>query len=181
MEDTWARLNQNMTVGQSQTVIIATTIAEGDNTADAKNVTTGTTFLCLDPDRQTNGTATSTGSTNTIVDTSRTEADDTWKGVTLEVRDDTTDERYRTKCTASTASTTTLEVQGLPFATAVGDTYVFDGYPLLTETAAGMSTNQGTITLTGSDATMYSGRRLLVYHADYGTDAEDQTFEFEVE
>ena len=65
-------------------------------------------------------------------------------------------------------------------AVAEDDAYRIDGYPLLPQEAATMSGNEGSVQLTPSDALGNAGRRVLIYHTDFGTDSEDIRCEFDV-
>jgi hypothetical protein len=166
-------------VGDEKTIVIATNVASGDNAGAPRNVTTGTTFLCYDPDRHVSGTA-DEGSSATLVDAARTETDGFWVGMTIVVIDATDQREYRTEVTAFANATHTLTFHALPIAVTEGDAYRIEGYPLLPETAATVSENEGSILLTPSNALGTPGRRVLVYHADFGTESEEVVCTFQV-
>jgi hypothetical protein len=169
----------DLRVGDEKTITIATLVASGDNAGDPMNPGAGSTFLCLDPDRQTGGVA-SSGTTTTLVDADRDEPDDFWTGVTLVVTDQTEGRQYATEVTAFDRDAHTLSFYALPVAVSEGDTYRLEGYPLLPETAAAVSGNEGSVQLTPADATGTPGRRVLVYRADFGTDSEEVVGTFRV-
>ena len=166
-------------VGDEKTVVIATHVASGDNAGTAKNVATGTTMLCYDPDRETCGAADS-GSATTLVDADRTEPDGFWQGLSLVVTKADDGREYRTEVTGFVQATHTLTFYGLPASVAAGDGYRLEGYPLLPRTAAARDANEGSIQLTPSNATGTPGRRVLVYHADFGDDSEAVVCAFRV-
>ncbi len=170
---------EDLHVGDEKTIVLATNVASGDNAGDPKNVEAGTTFLCYDPDRQTSGTADS-GSTTTLVDADRTEADDFWVGLPIVVVDATDNREYRTEVADFVSATHTLTFYALPLAVAEGDGYRLEGYPVLPQTAATLSENEGSIQLTPSNALGTPGRRVLVYHADFGADSEEVVCTFRV-
>lgn len=169
----------NLRVGDVKTITIATSVASGDHAGDPRNPQEGSTFLCFDPDRETTGVA-DDGSTTTLVDTDRNEADDFWVGITLVVTDATDDREYWTEITAFDQTTHTLTFYALPIAVTEGDHYRIAGYPLLPQTPATISGNQGSVQLTPSDATGTPGHRVLVYRADFGSDSEEVVATFQV-
>jgi len=170
---------EDLHVGDEKTITLATSVASGDNAGEPKNVTTGTTFLCYDPDRQVSGTAES-GSTTTLVDADRTEPDDFWVGLPVVIVDATDDREYRTEVVDFVGATHTLTFYALSIPVAEGDTYRIEGYPVLPRTDAGISGNEGSIQLTPSNALSTPGRRVLIYHADFGTDSEEVVCTFRV-
>jgi hypothetical protein len=170
---------EDLHAGDEKTITLATNIASGDNAGAPKDVTTGTTFLCYDPDRQTSGTAES-GSTTTLVDPARTEADGFWAGLPIVIVDATDDREYRTEVADSVAATHTLTFYALPISVAEGDTYRIEGYPVLPRTDASISGNEGSIQLTPSTGLGTPGRRVLIYHADFGIDSEEVVCTFRV-
>jgi hypothetical protein len=178
MSDNRTRLPFPLRVGATKTIIVATTVESGDSAGDDKNPSTGSVYSVFDPDRQTRGTCTSTGTTATLVDTSRTEADDFWADTPLALTDESDGKIHYTRIT--TSSTTTLAFHGLPVTPAAGDKYVLGAYPLKTQTAVNTSGHNGTFTLTPGDATMYAGMREVYYHPDFGTDDEVHIIEVEV-
>jgi hypothetical protein len=170
---------ENLHVGDEKTIAIATNVASGDNAGSPKNPTIDSSFLCYDPDREVSGEADS-GSASSLVDGGRAEADDFWKGMTIVVTDATDGREYCTEVTAFSQATHTLTFNALPIAVEQGDTYRLEGYPLLPETAATVSGNEAGIQLTPGNATGLPGRRVLVYRADFGTDAEEVICRFRV-
>jgi hypothetical protein len=174
-------LRQNYRVGDTFTVTVATVYDDhsGSLAGTARNVTTGTGFLGLDPERDTIGTCSATGTTASIVDTTnRTgETANKWQYTKVTLRDSDGQE-YTSRVAGS--GTGTLSVNGFPVVPVRGDTYVLHGEPLLTFTVAGMSGNNGTATCGPTDLTMYAGRRELHYLADWGTDAQWFEFTFDV-
>jgi hypothetical protein len=169
----------DLRVGDEKTITIATNVASGDSAGDPKNPGSGSTFLCLDPDRETSGIADS-GSATTLVDADRTEDDSFWVGVTLVVTDATDGREYATDVTGFEQATHTLTFYSLPVSTEAGDTYRLEGYPLLPQTAATISDNEAAVQLTPADATGTPGRRVLVYRADFGADSEEALATFRV-
>jgi hypothetical protein len=170
---------EDLHVGDEKTITIATNIASGDSAGSPKNPTAASTFLCYDPARETNGQAES-GSSTTLVDSERTEADDFWKGMTIVVTDASDGREYRTEVTAFAQASHTLTFNALPVAVDAGDPYRIEGYPLLPESAASVSENEASVQLTPADATGRPGRRILVYRADFGTDGEEVICRFRV-
>ncbi len=169
----------DLRVGDEKTISIATTVASGSGAGGVKNPTTGSTFLCLDPDRETSGSADS-GSATTLIDPNRAEADDFWNGMTLLVTDADDGREYRTEITDFEQSTGTLTFYSLPAAVAASDEYRIEGYPLLARTAASISGNEASVQLTPTTGLGTPGRRTLVYHADFGTDSEEVVCRFRV-
>lgn len=169
----------DLRVGDEKTVTIGTTIESGDNAGDPKSPGSGSTFLCFDPDRETTATADS-GSTTTLVDSDRSEADDFWNGMTLVVTDASDGQEYETEVTDFDQATGAFTFYAIPAAVTAGDRYRLEGYPLLTETAATISDNEASVQLTPSNVTGTPGRRVLVYHADFGTDAQEVVCRFRV-
>ncbi len=169
----------DLRVGDVKTIKIATSIASGDDAGDPLDPEEGSTFLCFDPDRQTTGAADS-GSATTLVDADRVEDDDFWVGMTLVVTDASDSREYRTEVTDFDQASHTLAFYALPIAVAEADAYRLEGYPLLPQTAATVSENEASIQLTPADATGTPGRRVLVYRADFGTDAEEAVGTFRV-
>lgn len=180
MSDTRIKLDREFHVGNDWTFTVTTNVEGGTSADAAKDVTTGTVVIGGDPDRATQGTCTSAGTTLTIVDTLRTEANDFWNGCPISFVDKTNGHTYQTRVTDSTASTTTLAVQGLPVATTLSDTYTLPLYPLLPQATVNTSGNSGTYTFTGSNLFMYAGAREVHYKADFGVDSEWAVFELEV-
>jgi hypothetical protein len=170
---------EDLHVGDEKTITIATSIASGDSAGSPRNPTAASTFLCYDPGRETTGEADS-GSTTTLADSDRTEADDFWKGMTIVVTDASDGREYRTEVTAFVQATHTLTFNALPIAVEAGDQYRIEGYPFLPESAASVSENEASVQLTPSDATGRPGRRILVYRADFGADAEEVICRFRV-
>lgn len=173
------RLVHDYRVGDSSVVTIATYYERGSGslTGTARNVTTGTAFVGIDPDRDTIGTCSSGCTTASIVDSSRTEATGFWQGVKVTLRDVSTGQEHVSRCT--TSSNGSFSLNGFPVTPAAGDTYVIQ-YPLLGYVAAGTSGNNGTTSIGPTNLTMYSGEREIHYHADFGTDEEWYEFEFKV-
>ena len=180
MSDTRIILDREFHVGNNWTFTCETNVDGGTSANAAKDVTTGTVILAADPDRQTNGTCTSAGTTLTIISSDRTEADDFWIGCPITFVDKTDGRQYQTRVTDSTSSTTTLAVQGLPVASTLSDTYTLPLYPLLPQATVNTSGNSGTYTFTGSNLFAYAGKREVHYKADFGTDSEWCVFELEV-
>jgi hypothetical protein len=168
----------DLRVGDEKTIAIATTVASGDGAGDDKNPATAT-FLCFDPDRQTTGLADS-GSATTLVDAERAEANDFWIGITLVITDASDACEHRTEVTDFDQATHTLTFHALSIAVAEGDRYRLEGYPLLPQTSATVSGNEGSIQLTPTNATGVPGRRVLVYRADFGVDAEEAVAAFRI-
>ena len=94
---------------------------------------------------------------------------------------DATDNReYRTQVTDFVRTTHTLTLHALPIAVEAGDAYRLEGYPVLPRTAATTSGNEGRVQLTPSTALGTPGRRVVVYHADFGDDSESVICTFRV-
>lgn len=161
--------------GDEKTLRIATT----DDAGAPKTVVVGTTFLVYDPDRITQGTVDS-GTPTTIVDDARTEAADLWNGIPLELTRAADGQVYLTEVADWDVATHTLTFHALPITPAAGDTYKLRGYPVYPRAAATLAANQGSVQLTPADATGQPGRRVLVYHADFGTDSEEVVGTFRV-
>jgi hypothetical protein len=170
---------EDLHVGDEKTIVLATNVASGDGAGEPRDVEEGTTFLCYDPDRQTAGSAGS-GSSTTLVDADRTEPDDFWVGLPIVIVDASDGREYRTEVTAFVSATHTLTFYALPITVAEGDSYRIEGYPVLPRTDASTSGNEGSIQLTPSDALGTPGRRVLIYHADFGTDSEEVVCTFSV-
>ena len=178
------RLPYDYRPGDAPTFTIATVYDEnsGALAGSARNVTTGSGFLVIDPNRETIGTCSAAGTTASIVDTARTEVADKWKYVLCTLRDATDGKEYTSRITGS--GTGTMSVDGFPVAPAynatVSDTYVLHGEPLLTWTPAGLSGNNGTVSVGPTNAMMYTGLRELHYLADFGVDQQWYVYDFEV-
>ena len=100
--------------------------------------------------------------------------------MTLVVTDVTDGREHCTEITGFSQATHTLTFHALPVALEAGDLYRIEGYPLLPETAATVSENEASIQLTPTNATATPGRRVLVYRADFGTDAEEVICSFRI-
>ena len=170
---------ESLHVGDEKTITISTNVASGDNAGSPKNPTADSSFLCYDPDREVSGEADS-GSASTLVDADRSEVDDFWKGMTVVVTDASDDREYCTEVTGFTQATHTLTFNALPIAVEQADRYRIEGYPLLPQTTPSVSDNEAGIQLTPGNATAVPGRRVLVYRADFGTDAEEVICRFRV-
>lgn len=117
----------------------------------AKNPTSATVVM-WDTEQPVEGTADS-GSTTTLVDATRTEANDYFIGLFIEVTDITNGHQEQTCITDFAHDTGTLTFGALSFTVAAGDTYRILGTPVLTQQAATVSTNEVSWAVSPSDAT----------------------------
>lgn len=135
-------------VGETRTLTISS-LLKSDRSV--KNPTSAT-IVMWDPEQPVEGTADS-GSTTTLVDATRTEANDYFNGLFVEVTDATNGYREQTRITDFDHTTGTLTFGALSFAVAAGDTYKIVGTPIVTQQAATVSTNETSWTVSPSDAT----------------------------
>ena len=106
----------------------------------------------------TAGTADAGGSTTEIVDAARTEADDFWNGIPVEVKH--ADGSTETSEVSDYDKTTyTLTIGALESAVAAGDTYKIMGYPVLAQGACTVSGNE--VYRLGTPTDVFSRDRLL--------------------
>jgi len=165
-------------IGDRKTIVIQTTVASGDRAGEPKDPLSAT-FLCYDPDRGPSGTADS-GTPTTLLDADRTEPDEFWKGLPITIITAADGREYQSAVVGFEAASHTLTFYALPAAVAAGDQYRLGGYPLVPETIAAPWDNEASVELTPTDALGTVGRRVLVYRADFGSDAEEAVGAFNV-
>lgn len=107
--------------------------------------------LVIDTDHTTSGTATSAGTTSTLIDTALDEDDNFWIGVPITITEDGVS--YGAVVTDFVKSTHTLTITPIPVATTTSSTYTLAGYPMLPSVAATPTNNLVTIDVTGADVT----------------------------
>lgn len=132
------------------------------------------TFLGLDPGRPTSGTITA-GTSTTFQDTGRAEANDFWNGCPVLIRK-ASGVNWWTEVQDYASGTQTFTIPHGPAAPEADDTYELPAYPLLPQTAASLSTNQGSYTVSSSDLLGYAGDRVIIYRADFGDEELEQVF-----
>lgn len=167
--------------GTTHAFRIAATYATGDDVDDAKALSgCARAIFDTDPDRFTSGTA-SAGSTTTLTDTARNEAANFWVFATIKVTQ--SDVEYESEITGSTAAGV-LTFHALPITVASGDTYVIEGYPLLSYaagTVGGDDSNEIRFTATPGNALGRPGDRRLVVQGTFSDgDIEKATADFRV-
>ena len=162
-------------VGETQDIIIESKL----KIAGTDKNPVSATMVVWDPDQPTSGTA-SAGSVSTLTDTARTEANDYWNGLPIEVTDATDDHAEQSYITDFVAATDTLSFGTLSFTVAAGDTYRILGKPVLGQAACTVSGNEMSRSVGPSDATarprVLHGYLVATYSA---TDV--QTCDFRVE
>lgn len=137
-------------VGDTKSLTLEAFYSNGPD-VNQKRALASAAVLVIDTDHTTSGTATSAGTTATLVDTALTEANDFWIGVPISITEDGVS--YGAVITDFVQSTHTLTFTPIPVATTTSSTYVLAGYPMLPSVAATVSTNLVTIDVTGADVT----------------------------
>lgn len=162
-------------VGETKDLVIGSTLK---STGDDKNPTSAT-MAVWDPDQPTSGTADS-GGASTLVDDARTEADDYWNGLPIEVTDATDGHAEQSYITDFVALTDTLTFGALSFAVAAGDTYRILGKPVLGQAACTVSGNEMSRAVTPANAASRP-RAMHGYLVATYSASDVQTCDFRVE
>lgn len=159
-------------VGDEKALGLKAYFGNGPDATQKRGITSASA-IAIDTGNTTTGTATSAGTTTTLVDTALTQADDFWNGVPLTITEDGVS--YTTTVTDFVQSTHTLTFHAIPVATTTSSAYVLAGYPLLVTGALTPTDNAVTIDVSPSDVTARACTANVILTSEFD-DGETEVF-----